>query len=82
MSEVDLQKLKRGYSKAEVEDFNGIEIVSVNKKHLDWLFKQAEKVEQLQKTNSSLNHEIGAYSGKVHLIAEKLLNLEKEMLKS
>lgn len=38
-----LQKLKRGYSKAQVEDFNGIEILSVNKKHLDFLFSTVEE---------------------------------------
>ena len=37
---------------------------------LEWLFEQAEKVEQLKKENWALHKEIGAYSTYVSDIAE------------
>jgi hypothetical protein len=64
---LNLRELKRGYSKAQVEDFNGIEIVSVNKKHLKWLFEQAEKVEKLRLENLALQEKIAKQSGRFNL---------------
>ncbi len=61
MKEVDLQKLKKGYASAQVEDFNGIQIVSVNKKHLDWFFEQ---IEQQQQEIEGLEEENGAMAEK------------------
>lgn len=52
---MDLQKLKRGYLKAQVEDFNGIEVVAVNKKHLEWFIQQAEKVEEQERILQFIN---------------------------
>lgn len=47
---MDVKQLKEDYSKAKTEKFNGIEVVSANKEHLNFLFKQAEMVEVYQKS--------------------------------
>lgn len=67
----------------------------LDRQDIEWLIEQVELIQshapegrnytnlqyvELRNKNTKLNHEIGAYSGKVGLFAKKLLDLEKEML--
>lgn len=45
---------------------------NLNATHINWLIEQAEKVEELTKTNTALNKEIGSYAGSVEAITEEL----------
>lgn len=46
---INIQEIKEHYKDAHVEDFGDYEIVSVDKKDLEWLIEQAEKKESLEK---------------------------------
>ena len=53
------KELKEGYEEAYIEDFGDYEIVSVDKKDLDWLIKQAEKIERYEKALKAYGDEEG-----------------------
>lgn len=54
-----IQELKNLYSGAFIEDFGGCEIVSVDKRDLDWLIEQAEIVERCGKVLKEIAEESG-----------------------
>lgn len=51
----------------------------ISKEDVEWLIKQAEKVEELTKANTELNKEIGSYSGTVEALTEEFSMLTGRM---